>query len=168
MTALANGLRVPVVLVVALVLQVVLMGDFRIAGATGDLLLLVGLAAAVAGGPQLGAITAFSAGILTDLTLTTPFGLSALAACLVAWAVGRLQTGIWRPVWWMSPATLGIASAAAVALYALLAAVVGNSGLLDRQSLVAMAVVGGLNAVMAPAAVRVMRWALRPVAEVRS
>ena len=55
----------------------------------------INLAAAVAyyGGPQLGAIYGFTAGIAIDCFLTTPMGLSALSFALVGYGVGALQTG---------------------------------------------------------------------------
>lgn len=159
--------RVPLVLMAALVLQVALVGDLRIGGATGDLVVVLAMACAMVAGAQVGSIVAFGAGVLVDLTLTTPFGLTPLSYCLVAYVVGRLLTDAVHPVWWTAPVTLGVASAGQVGVYALAAAVVGRDDLLGADTLTAMAVVGGLAAVLAPVAARVARWTMRAALEGR-
>ncbi|HET6951467.1 MAG TPA: rod shape-determining protein MreD [Acidimicrobiales bacterium] len=96
-------LRSGPVLVAALVLQVSVVADLRVAGAIGDLLLVVVVAAAVTGGAERGAAYGFAAGLLYDLAVETPFGLTALTYTLVGLGVGALaaligRTGGWWPV----------------------------------------------------------------------
>jgi rod shape-determining protein MreD len=160
--------RVAVVAVVLLIAQLTLMSDLRIAGSTGDLLVLIALCAALAGGQQVGAISGFICGILVDLTLQTPFGLSALVYALLAYLVGLLQASVLRPTWWLAPLTVGVASALSAGLLAIGLVILGPAGTeLQSQVLVDMAVVGGLNAVLAPAVIRIARVAVRPVAPTR-
>src|SRR5205807_513217 len=68
-----------------------------------DAMLLVAVLAGLVAGPEKGAVTGFVAGLLADLTLQTPFGLSALVLSLVGFGVGMLQTGILRTSWWIPP-----------------------------------------------------------------
>jgi rod shape-determining protein MreD len=166
--ALLGWLRVPLVLILALVLQVSLLSEFRIAGAHADLVVVIALACAMVAGAQVGAIVAFAAGLLVDLTVTTPFGLTALAYCLVAWGLGRVLTGVLHPVWWVPPLALAAGAAVEVGLYALLAAVVGRTELLDTPTLEAMAVVAGFALVLSPAAVRVARLTLSGAVDLRA
>jgi rod shape-determining protein MreD len=160
--------RVAVVAVVLLIAQLTLMSDLRIAGSTGDLLVLIALCAALAGGQQVGAISGFICGILVDLTLQTPFGLSALVYAVLAYLVGLLQASVLRPTWWLAPLTVGVASALSAGLLAIGLVILGPAGTeLQSQVLVDMAVVGGLNAMLAPAVIRIARVAVRPVAPTR-
>jgi rod shape-determining protein MreD len=158
--------RITLVAVLALLMQQTLMVDFRISGATGDLLALVAICAGFTAGRQVGAVTGFICGVLVDLTLQTPFGMSALVYAVVAYTVGALQASVLRPTWWLAPVTVGVASAASSGLLAIMMLLLGRSSSLQSQVLVDMAVVGVLNAVLAPAVVRVARIATRSVAPI--
>lgn len=88
---------------VALVLQISLVVDLRVAGWIGDLMLVVVVAAGLTGGPDRGASYGFAAGLVYDLVLDTPFGLSSLTYALVGYAVGvagaaLVRTGGWWPL----------------------------------------------------------------------
>jgi rod shape-determining protein MreD len=154
--------RVGLVLLTALIVQMGVVTEVRPLGVMADLMLLVAMSAAVAGGPDRGAVVAFFAGIAYDLLLTTPFGLTALAYCLVAYGVGSLQAGTSavRSTRWLPAVTVGLASAAGVALYALLGAVVGQESMVSARLPTIMGVVGLVNLVLAVPAVGVLRWAM--------
>lgn len=168
MNAVIAWMRVPLVLIAALVLQLGFVAEFPVDGVIGDIVLVIALAVAMVSGAQAGAIFAFAAGAMVDLTLSTPFGLTALAYCLVAYAVGRAFNGAIRLVWWTAPVTIAIGGAAEVGIYALLAAVVGRSELLGVRTLEAMAMVAAVGALLAPLAVRVARWMLRGAMDLRT
>ena len=89
-------LRVLVVLLVAVVLHVSVLTEVHVAGVHPELLLLVAISAGLTAGPERAATLGFLAGLLADLFLPTPMGLSALAYCLVAFGVASLQSGILR------------------------------------------------------------------------
>ncbi len=150
--------RLTLVIVVALLLQLALISEMHVLTATGDILLLLTICAGIAAGPERGALTGFIAGLAFDLVLQTPFGLSALAYCIVGYVVGRAQTGILRTVWWVPMATAAIASAAGVVLFAVLEAILGDTHVFDRRLLAVVAVVSVLNALLAPPVIRVLRW----------
>ena len=71
--------------------------------------LIAAVAMAVRYGPELGASFGFAAGLASDLFLQTPLGLAALSFALTAYVVGRLQTSLVRPAWWIRPA-IGVGS----------------------------------------------------------
>ncbi|MEA2703532.1 MAG: rod shape-determining protein MreD [Actinomycetota bacterium] len=72
------SLRLPPVLLFALILHTAVFPQLRIFDVAPDVLLLFAIAGGLAGGPDRGAVLGFVAGILADLFLQTPFGLSAL------------------------------------------------------------------------------------------
>jgi len=152
--------RVPPVLLTLVVLQLTLVAGMPLFRTTADLLLLAAVAAALVAGPERGAVLGLVFGFAYDLVLQTPFGLSALTSCLVAYAVGRVRVGMLQPVWWVAPAATVVASAAGIGLYAALATVLGEVDLLERRLLVTMAVVGVLNGVWGLVVRPVVRWSL--------
>jgi rod shape-determining protein MreD len=159
-SAAVTTLKIALVLLVALVLQVCLVARFSLDGARGDLLLLLALAAAVAGGPEKGAIVGFAAGLTLDLVLDTPLGLSALVYCIVGYAVGSFQGSVLRVAWWMPVASIVIGSAAGVVIYAIAGVVLGQATLSGPSLTTIVVVVAAFNGLLALPATRLMRWAL--------
>jgi rod shape-determining protein MreD len=103
--------RAGLVLLVTLILQATVLSDLRVAGAIGDVMLVLAVAAGVSGGPDRGVAWGFAAGLAYDLVLDTPFGLMALTYALVGYAVGVAGAAVMRTSgWW----PVGIAATAAV------------------------------------------------------
>jgi rod shape-determining protein MreD len=125
-----------------------------------DGMLLVAVAAGIAGGPGRGAVVGFLAGMTVDVFLSTPLGLSALVFSLVGYGVGTAQTGILRSAWWIPVATAFVASAAGEVLFAVAGAVVGEPHLVNVHLLLVALLVGVENAALAPLAVRIVGWAV--------
>ena len=78
-------------------------------------------------GPERGAIVGFFAGLTLDLLVQTPLGLSALVYCLVGYGMGRLQGTVLRANRLWPLVLVAASSAAAIALYAVVAEVFGQS-----------------------------------------
>lgn len=150
--------RVSLVLVLALTVQLAIAARIEVFGVQGDLLLLIGVAAGLAAGPDRGASVAFAAGLAFDLLLQSPFGLTALTYAIVAYLAGSLQDSVLRAAWWIPVVTAAAASALGVILYGVFGTVLGED-LLGVSLLRIAAVVGVLNGVAAPLALRVVRWA---------
>ena len=112
-----TSLRGALVLFVALVAQIAIVADLRIVGAVGDLMLLVTVAAALTGGPDRGVTYGFFAGLLFDLALDSPFGLSALTYAVVGYAVGLVCGGLFRPTGWSPLVVAAVAALVATAFY---------------------------------------------------
>lgn len=85
-------IRVGVVVTAVLMLQLELFSDTRFFGVMPEMLLGAAIAAGWAGGPERGAMVGFCLGLLYDLFLPTPFGLTAMTYVMVATAVGVVAT----------------------------------------------------------------------------
>jgi rod shape-determining protein MreD len=150
--------RVSLLLVLGLSVQLSIAPSLQLFGVQADLMLLLALAAGLAAGPDRGAAIAFASGLLYDLALPTPCGLSALTYALVAFAIGSLQDSVLRAAWWIPVTTAAAGSALGVILYAVFGTVVGVEFLGVSIPKVAI-LVALLNAVVAGPAIRTMRWA---------
>ena len=152
-------LRVPLVLLTALLLQTTVLERFQILGVMPDFMLLVAIAAGITGGPARGAVIGFTTGMLFDLFLRTPLGLAALVFTLTGYAVGVTHAGVLRSAWYIPMLTSGAASVAGVLLWGGVEMVLGEPVRPLRLATIA-AVVGVTNAVLAPVAVRLVRWSI--------
>jgi len=163
-TARAVG-RSLLVVVLFLLVQSTIGVSISIDGAHPDIMWLLPIAAGVVGGPDEGALMGFLAGIAADLLLPTPFGLSALVGCLVGFGFGATTGSLTREVWWFPSLVALASSAAAVMLYAVLGAVLGQDQFLHVDLVAVVVVVALFNALLAPVAIRIERWVLRPRAD---
>lgn len=118
-------LRAVVVILAALVLQVTLMSDLRVAGALGDLMLVLVVAAGLSGGPERGATWGLAAGIAYDLMLDSPFGLTALTYALVGYGVGLAAQAIGRTSGGWPVLVAALAGVVQAVLYTILGNLVG-------------------------------------------
>jgi rod shape-determining protein MreD len=161
---------VRVVALVALVtlVQTAFVSQLHVAGVAPDISLLLSVAAGVAAGPDRGAIVGFLAGLGYDAYLQTPFGLSALVYCLVAYGVGLFQLPLaTHPRWWRA-ASVTLASGVGVLLWAGTALALGQNQVLEVP-LVRMALVVALvNGLLSLPALRVAGWAFSPLAAERA
>ena len=156
--------KVPFVMFLAMFLHITVMASIHIDHVRPDVLLLVTVVGGLVGGSEQGAAIGFVVGMFADLTLQTPFGLSALVLTLVGFAVGTLQSVILRTSWWIPPLTAVVASAIGVVLFATLGALIGQSQLLrpgPGHLMVVAGLVALMNGVVALPAVGAMRWAMK-------
>lgn len=151
--------RLPIMLLAALLLQTTLLSQLRIFGVMPDLMLLVAVAGGITAGATRGAALGFACGMLIDLFLPTPLGLSALVFTLVGYGVGVANTGVLRSAWYIPVLTAGGASMVGVTLYALIGSVLGER-MIDGHLITIALVVGVFNAVLAPVAVKFVDWSL--------
>lgn len=156
--------RLSFVLVLALTVQTTWLADLRPFGETGDLLLLVAIAAGMAGGPVRGATVGFIAGMAMDLVLLTPFGLSALAYLAVGYVVGSVHEGVLRSAPWIPLAVTFFASALGIVFYVVLGQLVGQHFRVPNLPRIVL-VVSVMNTVLAFPALWVARWVERAAPE---
>jgi rod shape-determining protein MreD len=154
--------RSTLVLFVVVVVQNTLLDSVRVAGAHPDAMLLLAVAAGYVAGPDRGAAFGFAAGLLADLFLPTTFGLSALVGCLVGYGTGLATRGLVRSSWWLPIIVSAGATAAGVCGYAILGAVLGESGTVSIDLVPALAVVVPGAMILATPVVRMVAWALPP------
>ena len=159
------AVRLPPVLLVAVLLHTAVFPNLRLFGVAADIMLLLPIAAGIAAGPERGALVGFVSGLLADCFLQTPFGLSALTGCLIGWCVGSFQTGVLHTARWIPMLTAFVATALGILTFALVGAVLGEDQLLSDRLFTVVLVASSLNALLSPLAVPVMRWAVaaRPV-----
>jgi rod shape-determining protein MreD len=153
-------LRLPLALVIALVLHTTVLAQVRIFGVMPDVMLLLAVVAGLEAGPGYGATMGFVSGMLSDLLLPTPLGLSALVFTVVGYVVGVTKGGLLRSTWWFPVAVALVASAAGQALFALIGTVIGEEGLLNRHLTAIIIVVAVTNAILAMPFLRLARWSL--------
>jgi rod shape-determining protein MreD len=154
-----NPVRLAAVVLVGLVLQVSLFARFSYDGARPDVMILLALAGGFVMGSERGAVVGFAAGLAFDVVLTTPLGLSALVYTLVGYGVGAVGNTVLRSSFWIVPLVAAIGSAAGMLLYAVVAEVFGLAAFAGPPLTAIVVVVSAVNAVLAPVAVRAMRWA---------
>ena len=152
--------RVPLVLVTAMVVHTVVLSQFRFFGIMPDLMLLLAVAAGLEAGTAYGAVGGFISGMIADLFLPTPLGLSALVYCLTGYATGVTKAGLLEAAWWFPMVIVFVGSSAGMGLFALAGTMLGEKGLLGLHLVNVMLVVGIFNTMMALPVLRVVRWAL--------
>lgn len=152
------GVRTAVVVGLAFLLQVCLFAHTPVFGVAPDVILLTAIGVGLAGGPERGALAGFAGGLLFDLTVTTPFGLSALVGASVGYVVGGLQHTVLGSTWWTPLAVAGIASSAGTLAYAVLGALLGNLDWLSPHTVLVALGVGLLNTLLAVVVLPITRW----------
>lgn len=159
-------LKVPLLLVAAVVIHTSVLSGIRVQGVRPDLMLLIAACAGLVGGPERGAIVGFASGLASDIFLQTPLGLSALTFTVVAFTVGTIHSSVLRSVFWIPPLTAVLASALGVLLFVLIGVVVGQVQLIQPVHVaIVMAGVAALNAPLSLVAVRAVTWAMEPEAQ---
>ena len=86
---MSTWMRLGVVFLLALLVQLTVFVDVRIAGVAPELLALVAVTAGFFVGPERGPVIGFAAGLLWDVYLPTPLGVSAITFAVVAFATDR-------------------------------------------------------------------------------
>lgn len=157
-------LRTALVLVLLLELQLHVIDGIQIFGRHPLILLLIPIAAAIEGDGTRAAIAGFIGGLVLDLYLESPLGLSALVFAIVGYGVASFERGVIRADRWLQPAVAGIASAAGVLGIGMATAIFGHPEYFRLSIIGSILVVGLANVVFAVPVVRLVRWALGPVA----
>ncbi len=134
--------------------------DVRIGSVHADVMVLLPILAGVIGGPSRGALMGFGAGLVADLFLPTPYGLSALVGSLVGFGTGAATLSLNRSAWWLPPVAALAGSAVYEVLYASLGSVLGQPQMLHVDLFRIVAVVSVTNAVLAVPAMRLVAWAM--------
>ncbi len=158
-----RALRLTLVVAAVFTLQVVVLGRLHIVGVHPDLVWLLPMATGLLGGSMYGAVTGFAIGLSWDLFVTTPFGLSALVACLIGAIVGRAaERGLDAR---MTPAVIGVGAlcgAGASVAYPLLSLLLGTSQYLRVPIVDIVVVVAAFDSIAAPAVVAMVRRGIGP------
>ena len=152
--------RLSLVVLLFVVVQETVMLDLRIGGVHPDIMVLLPIVAGLIGGPSRGATIGFGTGLVSDLFLPTPFGLSALVGCLVGFGTGLATQALDRTAGWLAPVAALAGSALYEVTYGALGSVLGQPQMLHVALARIVVVVSVTNAVLALPAVRLMSWAM--------
>ncbi len=155
-----NGLRLPLLLLSILVVQHTTVGSLSIDNVHPDLLLLFVCAVAVVGGREAGAVAGFISGILADSFLITPFGMSSLVYSFVGYLLGESERLGSKRSMWLDMLLIGAGSAVAQIFITAGLFVMGLSDPLRAKFLIEFLIVGGVNFVLAPVMILLVRFSM--------
>jgi rod shape-determining protein MreD len=159
-----KALKVALVLVAGILAQTTFGPDLRADGVAPDFMMLLTVCAGFASGPDQGAVVGFAAGGLSDLFLQdTPFGLSALAGCLVGFAVGWGRSNMLSTRLLLAPFMAAAGTAVGVALFVVIGYIVGQQQLVapGKRWLVEVAFIEACySGIFSLPATWLMSWAL--------
>jgi len=154
-------LKIAGVILISMIVQYVFLNQMMIFGSHPDLMLVLPVTAGIIGGAEVGAFMGFFAGIAADLVLPTPFGLSALVYVVIGYAVGSFVSSAFGHDFYNARVlgtTLGCLFG--TLFYAIVAAFIGQPGILISQLVVTTAVVGLGGLILAIPVFRIWSWAL--------
>lgn len=156
-----HALALVVLLATALVLQNTALGQATLAGVHPDLVMAIVAAIGAVRGRETGAIAGFLGGLLVDAFVTTPFGLSAIVYVVVGYLAGEVERIHAAPfaVRWLA---VGLASVVGEGLFVVADFLLGVSNPLQGRLVEQVAVVGGVNLLVAPVALGLCRLAFGP------
>ncbi|MFZ2056387.1 MAG: rod shape-determining protein MreD [Acidimicrobiales bacterium] len=153
--------RLGLIALVAVFVQVGILNQIVVGGAHGDVFLLLAISAGLVAGPQRGAEMAFALGLVADVFVQTPYGLSSLCYVLVAFAVG-LATGAMnrRPTLGFQVAAALLGGVGGTLLFAGLGTLIGQPSVPRHQLVIIVAVVAAGCMLLANLACRLLEWAV--------
>jgi len=153
------AIRYVFIIATAAFLQYTLFTQFRIAGVSADLLLVVAIAAGIVAGAERGAIVGFVCGLCLDLLVVTPFGLGAISGLVAGVVAGLLEGATVHSARWLTAAIAFISSGAGVLSFAIAGALLGRSDMLSLHVFTILGIVGASSALLVFPVVKVCRWA---------
>ena len=152
--------RLVLVLLIVLSLQTTLFSDLRPFGVAAQIVLLFVVVAGSLYGSAIGALTGLIAGMMFDMILPTPVGLSSLTLGLAGATAGLLIYFFNEPTWWMRLIAVAVASVLGEIYFPMVQAIVGLDGWLQLRVIKVALIVAICNVIIAPLAIFVCRWTL--------
>lgn len=136
----------------AVLLQTTLFAPRSLAlfGVSPDLLLVVVISLALLEGPTTGAVSAFGGGLLRDLLLDGPKGLTGLSYLLVAYTVGAVRPYVQSTSVFVPVAAVFVGSLVGTTLYGILNVLLGQSPQPVREALTETLLVAIYNTLLVP------------------
>jgi rod shape-determining protein MreD len=119
------GLRIALIMIVAIVLQVSFFSYLTLFGATPNIIPLIAVTLGLLGGSMTGAVCGFALGFLLDSVLLATLGISSLTLLAVGYLAGRYREGTEISNTLMPPILIGVLTAAAAAGFSALQLMLG-------------------------------------------
>ena len=152
--------RLVLVLLIIQSLQTTLFSDLRPFGVAAQIVLLFVVVAGSLYGLAIGALTGLIAGMMIDMILPTPVGLSSLTLGLAGATAGLLIYFFNQPTWWMRLIAVAVASVLGEIYFPMAQSVVGLDGWLQLRVIKVALIVAICNVIISPLAIDVCRWTL--------
>lgn len=150
-------LRSALLLVTFTVIEVQLLARLRLFDIAAQLVLASAVAAGLTGGPDRGAAYGFVGGLLLDLYLPTPFGLSGFAFGVSAYVIGFGAGRIVEESWLTRIGFVAVGSALGTVIYVFGGEALGQ-GMLDERFGFKLALIVAMNAVLGIVLVPAVTW----------
>jgi len=154
-------IRLALVVLSLVVLQTTVFTHLRVLDAVPDLCLVGTIAMAYEEGPIPGALFGFASGLATDLFLSTPVGLSALAFALTGYGVGLFQSGLIRESKGIALFLGGVGSLVGNLIFLIVGGLAGHEELFALHNIQVLIVASLYDALMAAAVFPFVRWAAK-------
>lgn len=151
-------LRSALLLATFTILEVQVLARLRFFDVAAQLVLASAMAAGMTGGPDRGAAYGFAGGLLLDLYLPTPFGLSGFAFGISAYLIGFGAGRIVEESWLTRVGFVAVGSALATCIYVFGGEALGQSGMFADDFLQKLGLIVAINAALGIALVPVVTW----------
>jgi cell shape-determining protein MreD len=148
---------IPVALVV-LAIQRTVCATYRPAGVAVQVVLALAAGAGAGAGSERGAFAGFALGMMYDLGVGTPLGLTALAYGLAGLASGYVMSITPDPQWWLAAIFVAIGSAVGEGAIPVVKFLTGQEGWLTDRLFVVLPVVTVAATLLSPLMVPLGRW----------
>jgi cell shape-determining protein MreD len=148
---------IPVALVV-LAIQRTVCATYRIDGVAIQVVLALAAGCGAGAGSERGAFAGFALGMMYDLGVGTPLGLTALAYGLAGLTAGYVLSITPDPQWWLAAIFVGIGSAVGEIAIPVVKFLTGQEGWLTDRLLVVVPIVTAASVLLSPLMVPLGRW----------
>ncbi len=148
---------IPVALVL-LAIQRTVCASYRPAGVAVQVVLALAAGAGAGAGSERGAFGGFALGMMYDLAVGTPLGLTALAYGLAGLASGYVLSITPDPQWWLAAIFVAIGSAVGEAAIPVVKFLTGQEGWLSDRLFLVIPVVTISSTLLSPVMVPLGRW----------
>ena len=157
---LIRRIRLVLLVITLVVLQTAVFPHLRVFGAIPDLCLVATVAMAYEEGPQRGALFGFASGLVVDLFLASPAGLSALANACTGYVRRRVPGRDGARVARALPVVLGgIGGLFGGTIFVIVGGISGQAGYLSLTSVRIVIVASIYDALVAPLVFPFVHWA---------
>ena len=148
---------IPIALVV-LAIQRTVCATYRPAGVAVQVVLALAAGAGAGAGSERGAFAGFALGMMYDLGVGTPLGLTALAYGLAGLTAGYVLSITPDPQWWLASIFVAIGAAVGEGSIPVVKLLTGQEGWLTNRLVVVVPVVTIAAALLSPLFVPLGRW----------
>lgn len=156
------GIRIALIVFVAVILQVSFFSYLSILGATPDIVGVVVVSLGLLGGGVTGAVCGFATGLLVDSVLLQTLGVSSLVLLTMGYLAGRYREGFELQGVLVPAALAGALTVAGASIFAAIQLMLGVDTLVSLLVLREILVKGFLAFLLAWPAYPLVRRALRP------